>query len=201
MSEGKKRKLKYYELTAMEVLKLQVEYQFGTPLHTLSTVFKVDRRSIKHLASTRGWGEHGGKRDEFIGKAVKDVRSEISEAYADIVKEVNERQLKLYRTATSLAVGLMKDMQERLQQTRAENARILADAEVKGVMPKLISTAREAYTLNHICDILKKSMIEGERYILGLKEGTFGKPDPSNGASEIARVLAEARATYGDDSM
>ncbi len=197
MAEIKKvKRLEYRELTAMEVSKLMVEYQFGTPLHILSTKYGIAKRSIKHLASTRTWGEHGGKRDEFIDRASKEVKGEIAEAFVDVVKEVNERQLRLYRTATALAVGLMKDMDERLKLVRKENARLIAEAEAKGVMPKLISTAKEAYTLNQLSDIFKKTLIEGERYILGIKEGVFDKPDTNAGVRDIARVLEEARREY-----
>ncbi len=201
MAETKKgKRLEYRELTAMEVSKLMVEYQFGTPLHILSTKYGIGKRSIKHLASTRSWGEHGGKRDEFIDRATKEVKGEISEAFVDIVKEVNERQLRLYRTATALAVGLMKDMDDRLKLIRRENSRLLAEADAKGTLPRLISTAKEAYTLNQLSDILKKTLIEGERYILGIREGTFDRPDANRGLGDIARVLEEARQEYGSST-
>jgi len=190
------KKRDYYNFTALELTKLMVEYQFGTPLHILSSKYGISKRAIKHLASTRDWGALGGRRDEFIAKASKSLTEEIGVTYLEIVKETNDRQLKLFRSNTTLAIGLMNDMNERVKVIREENARRIANTP-DGKMPQLLSTAKEAYTLNHICDILRKSMIEGERYILGIKDGIINVDDPNKGAREITRVLEEARTTYG----
>jgi hypothetical protein len=49
------KKRDYYDFTALELTKLMVEYQFGTPLHILSSKYGISKRAIKHLASTRDW--------------------------------------------------------------------------------------------------------------------------------------------------
>lgn len=189
-------------LTPESIAKMQYEYEAGKPVREIARRYGIKVGTIYHYASKLTWGKHASKREEIVEIAREKVREEVIKGYAEVVKEVNDRHLLAFRKAADVAQTLMADLWERLkwarQKTAYQNAEWERDGR-KGVPPQPVNTGKEVYALNQIVLTLKAALIEGERFILGLKDGAIEKDDPTSGAREITRILKEARQAYGTE--
>jgi hypothetical protein len=62
-------------------------------------------------------------------------------------------------------------------------------------VPPPVSTACEAGALLKVVNAMKSALLEGERYILGIKEGVLAEGE-GEGINDIVRILNVARTEY-----
>jgi hypothetical protein len=180
---------------------VRVKFEHGVPVKELAALVGMKPASITSFARRHGWASHGSSRDAAIEIARRDAETEMSEAYTTIVRQVNDRHLENFRFAASVANDLLGDIHNRIAWAREETVRQEKQAREDNLpVPAPVSTANDAAVLVRVLHAMKIALIEGERFILGITDGSLRKEE-DDGADQIVAILQLARAEYGLSHM
>lgn len=187
-------------MTPEAIVQMQAHYEIGNlSKREIARKYGINHTVVDYYAKKEGWQPYGTRHEEAMEAAKGKVTDEIVKSYTDVVKEINESHLKSYRYAHELVKRLMSHMGNRINYIDMMNAKAMKEAQDNGKpLPKPMSSRDEILALDRLINALRQATIEGERFILGIKEGSLEKEDPTNGAREISKILEEARAEFGD---
>lgn len=194
--ESRKRK----HLPPQVWVEIRTGYEYGDNVREMAKKYKISHTTIIQRAKRHGWAKWGSEAEKAF-KAAKEKRAEeIADEYEKAVREINEKQLKLYRATADYATFLLDQSIKKtkaivaLSEHEAKAAAITSDLPI---IPR--DTGKEIYRLDKIVDIYDKAMLRAERYLLGIEEAPILKKDKTSGVNEIRDVLEQARKDYGEE--
>jgi hypothetical protein len=174
---------------------IRAKYEMGQPIAQLAKEIGLKPQSVRAHAKRNGW-QHGSMAAEALRGAKEKALESVTASYEEVVKEVNERQLRKIRRVSDIIDALIVRAGKKLQWAEAKDKREAAEAIAAGkAIPAPHDTLRELYAVAAGIQGLRAVFMDLERLILGIKEGAI-QPDDCDGTKEISRILAEARAEY-----